>query len=160
MKANQLKLSVFSVVIALILSVEVLAGVPAKDDPKTASLNKKAGKSKVDLKDVRIKNVEFGFNKAEISAASFARLNQTAQLMMENKAGLKLNGHADNKGGYVYNWKLSQARANAVKEYLISRGADSSRIAATEFGDTKPIASNNTKIGRKKNRRVEINFVQ
>lgn len=150
----------FGMVIALLIPCHVFAKVFITDPPAKAANAKKLYGKKVDLKSVKIRNVEFGFNKATISPDSYSRLDQTAKLMMENKAGLKLSGHADNKGGYVYNWKLSQARANAVKEYLAGKGADSSRIAATEFGDTKPIASNKTKIGRKKNRRVEINFVQ
>ncbi|RZJ73435.1 MAG: OmpA family protein, partial [Flavobacterium sp.] len=87
-----------------------------------------------------------------------ATLDKVAKLMIDNDAALKLGGYADNKGGYVYNWKLSKARAEAVKAYLVSQGANESRIAATEYGYTKPIASNKSKHGRQKNRRVEVKF--
>ena len=110
------------------------------------------------LADMKIKNVEFGFNKTTIPDNATNNLNNVAKLMKDNNAALKLGGYADNKGGYVYNWKLSKARAESVKAYLVSQGADSSRIAATEYGYTHPIASNKSPIGRKKNRRVEIHF--
>ena len=160
MKTNTLKPLIFGMAVALIICGQVAAKTLTTDPPKKASTNNKTPENKVDLKSVRIKNVEFGFDRATINPNSYSRLDQTAKLMIENKAAVKLSGHADNKGAYVYNWKLSQARANAVKDYLVSKGADSSRIAATEFGDTKPIASNKTKAGRKKNRRVEVNFAQ
>jgi outer membrane protein OmpA-like peptidoglycan-associated protein len=112
------------------------------------------------LAKMKIKNVEFAFNKAEVPVRAHANLDRIAQLMKDNNASVKLGGYADNKGGYVYNWKLSQARAESVKAYLASDGADSTRIAATEYGYTHPIASNKTPAGRKKNRRVEIHFVE
>ncbi|GAA4340182.1 hypothetical protein GCM10023149_51390 [Mucilaginibacter gynuensis] len=106
------------------------------------------------------KNVEFEFNKATVPESAYATLNKVAKLMVDNDAALKLGGYADNKGGYVYNWKLSKARADAVKAYLIKSGAKESRIAATEYGYTKPVATNATANGRKKNRRVEIKFAE
>ena len=107
---------------------------------------------------MKIKNIEFGFNKASVPDDAHANLDRITKLMKDNNASVKVGGYADNKGGYVYNWKLSQARAEAVKAYMVSQGADSSRIAATEYGYTHPIASNATPNGRKKNRRVEIKF--
>lgn len=109
---------------------------------------------------LKFKNIEFAFNKTDIPTTYHKTLNKVAKLMVENDAALKLGGYADNKGGYVYNWKLSKARAEAVKAYLVSRGASESRIAATEYGYTKPIASNHTKAGRQKNRRVEVKFAE
>ncbi len=106
------------------------------------------------------KNVQFGFNKTTIPSSSYRTLDNVAKLLVENNAALKLGGYSDNKGGYVYNWKLSKARADAVKAYLVANGADESRIAATEYGYTKPIASNATAVGRRHNRRVEIKFAE
>ena len=109
---------------------------------------------------IKISNVQFGFNKVAVPSNCYASLNHVAKLMTDSSASLKLGGYADNKGGYVYNWKLSKQRADAVKAYLVSKGADSSKIAATEFGYTHPIASNSTAAGRRKNRRVEIKFAE
>lgn len=114
--------------------------------------------SSASLASMRIKNIEFGFNNAAVPDNAHETLDKVAKLMSSNNASLKLGGYADNKGSYVYNWKLSKVRAESVKAYLVSQGADSSRIAATEYGYTHPIASNKTPTGRKKNRRVEIHF--
>jgi OOP family OmpA-OmpF porin len=102
------------------------------------------------------KNINFAFNKTEIPKDSYAELDRCAKLITGNHVALKVAGYADNRGGYVYNWKLSQKRAAAVKQFLVLKGADSSKIAVTEFGFTHPIASNKTAAGRKKNRRVEL----
>jgi outer membrane protein OmpA-like peptidoglycan-associated protein len=113
-----------------------------------------------DLANTKFKNVEFAFNKEEVPSEYYPELDHIAQLMTSNNASINVSGYADNKGGYVYNWKLSERRAKAVKMYLAGKGADTTRIAATEFGYTHPIASNKTPTGRKKNRRVEVKFVQ
>jgi len=117
---------------------------------------KKAAAPLAKRADFNFKNIEFDFNHATIRESSFAELDAVAKKLIDTKASLKVSGHADNKGTYLANWKLSQARAESVKKYIVSKGYDESKIAATEFGDTKPIASNNTKLGRQKNRRVEL----
>ncbi|MCL4638565.1 MULTISPECIES: OmpA family protein [Olivibacter] len=104
-------------------------------------------------------NIEFGFDKATISRYFEAELDELVAVAKENGYAIKLSGHADAIGEYVYNWKLSKSRADHVKNYLVNKGVSASKIAATEFGDTKPIASNATAEGRKKNRRVEIEIV-
>ena len=126
---------------------------------KSKSLSSKRISSKT-LAAMKIKNIEFGFNKATVPTNAYENLDKVAKLMSDNNASIKLGGYADNKGGYVYNWKLSAARALAVKSYLVSKGSDSTRIATTEFGYTHPVASNSTAAGRKKNRRVEVHFAE
>ncbi len=160
MKTSFLKIaSIFGLAGLLLLSV-----LPANARKYSRKHNKKhyAAKrlSSSDLASMKFQNIEFGFNKAEVPASAYGNLGHVAQLMKDNNASLKLGGYADNKGGYVYNWKLSQQRAEAVKAYLVTNGADSARIAAVEYGYTHPIASNGTPTGRKKNRRVEIHFVK
>ncbi|MGV8880054.1 MAG: OmpA family protein [Sphingobacteriaceae bacterium] len=113
----------------------------------------------INLKEISLENVEFDFNEAAIRSSSYQELDRVAKLLVDNKAALKISGHADNIGAYVYNWNLSKKRADAVKAYLKSKGADIGRVAATEFGDTKPVASNKTAEGRQKNRRVEMDFL-
>ncbi|MDQ6761712.1 MAG: OmpA family protein, partial [Bacteroidota bacterium] len=63
-----------------------------------------------------------------------------------------------NTGGKELNQKLSDSRANSVKQYLIDNGVEESRITATGYGEDKPIADNNTAAGRAKNRRVEMHL--
>jgi OOP family OmpA-OmpF porin len=110
----------------------------------------------VNLAEIEVENVLFDFDRSTIRPESYGELDRLAKLLMDNNGSLKLGGHADNIGEYVYNWHLSKARADAVKAYLVAKGADESRIAATEFGDTTPIATNDTEQGRQQNRRVEV----
>ena len=106
--------------------------------------------------DLKFDNVEFASNSASLANADYAQLDEVATKLKATKASLKVSGFADSQGPYVYNWKLSEKRAIAVKAYLVKKGADSTRIATTEYGETKPIASNKTPEGRQRNRRVEF----
>ena len=69
---------------------------------------------------------------------------------------LKLGGHTDGVGSENANMKLSKDRAEAIKVYLVSQGANGSKIEAVGYGETQPIASNKTDAGRQQNRRVEF----
>jgi len=71
-------------------------------------------------------------------------------------ANLFIDGHTDSNGSDAFNQVLSQKRTNSVRTYLISKGISDSRLTATGFGESKPIADNKTAIGRAKNRRVEL----
>lgn len=103
-----------------------------------------------------IKNLEFDFGKSTIRSTSFPSLNKVAELLKTKDFSLKLAGHTDNVGSDAANLKLSKDRAESVKTYLVSQGANSSRIEATGYGESQPIASNKTNAGRQKNRRVEF----
>ncbi len=103
-----------------------------------------------------IRNLEFDFGKATIRAHSFTSLNRVAQLLIDKNFSLKLAGHTDNVGSNDANMKLSKARAESVKNYLVDKGANASRIEATGYGETQPIATNKTAKGRQQNRRVEF----
>jgi OOP family OmpA-OmpF porin len=103
-----------------------------------------------------IQNLEFDFGKASIRATSFPSLDRVAEILVRKNFSLKLAGHTDNVGSADRNMQLSKDRAESVKAYLVSRGANPSRIEATGYGMTQPIASNKTAAGRQKNRRVEF----
>lgn len=106
--------------------------------------------------DEAIKNLEFDLSKATIRSSSYESLNKVAALLIEKNFSLKLAGHTDNTGSMQLNMRLSKERAEAVKSYLVSKGANSSRIEATGYGPTQPIATNATAAGRQENRRVEF----
>ncbi|WP_262249809.1 OmpA family protein [Parapedobacter soli] len=106
--------------------------------------------------DEAIQNLEFDLGKSTIRPTSHASLNKVAALLIEKNFSLKLAGHTDNTGSMQTNMRLSKERAEAVKAYLVSKGANPSRIEATGYGPTQPIASNNTAAGRQENRRVEF----
>ena len=103
-----------------------------------------------------IKNLEFDFAKATIRPSSFPSLKRVADLLVSKNFSLKLAGHTDNVGSDAANLKLSKDRAESVKSYLVSQGANPSRIEATGYGESQPIATNKTDIGRQTNRRVEF----
>lgn len=103
-----------------------------------------------------ISNLEFDLGKSTIRSKSFATLNRVAGLLVEKNFSLKLAGHTDNTGGRELNLRLSKERAESVKAYLVSQGANASRIEATGYGPDQPIATNKTAAGRQQNRRVEF----
>ncbi|WP_183562863.1 OmpA family protein [Mucilaginibacter sp. SP1R1] len=102
------------------------------------------------------KNVEFAFAKIDIHAGYNDQLDQLAKLLVDKNYALVLRGHADSIGNYIANWKLSGKRADAIKDYLVKKGVSPIKIVTSPFGSTQPIATNKTKQGRQKNRRVEI----
>ena len=67
-------------------------------------------------------------------------------------------GHTDSIGTDAYNQKLSERRATSVKEYMVSKGVSAAKITTLGKGETQPVATNKTKEGRAKNRRVDIEF--
>jgi len=69
---------------------------------------------------------------------------------------IEIRGHTDNVGDDAYNQQLSEARAKSVFQYLVDRGIDTGRLSYKGFGETQPIASNDTEQGRKQNRRTEF----
>ncbi|HEY4198223.1 MAG TPA: OmpA family protein, partial [Mucilaginibacter sp.] len=103
-----------------------------------------------------IKNLEFDFGKATIREHSYESLDRVARLLVDKNFSLKLAGHTDNVGSNEANLKLSKDRAESIRSYLVSKGANASRIEATGYGETQPIASNKTAKGRQANRRVEF----
>jgi len=103
-----------------------------------------------------IRNLEFDLGKSTLRPKSYATLNKVAALLVEKNFSLKLAGHTDNTGSMKLNLALSKDRAESVKAYLVSQGANASRIEATGYGPNQPIASNKTATGRQQNRRVEF----
>ncbi|MGH7822668.1 MAG: OmpA family protein, partial [Candidatus Binatia bacterium] len=87
-----------------------------------------------------------------------ARLDQAVQVMQQNPTlRVAIEGHTDGMGADVYNEGLSERRAESVKSYLMSQGIDAARMTDVRgFGESKPVASNDTEEGRARNRRVEI----
>ncbi len=114
--------------------------------------------TEADRKVVRdaISNLEFDLGKATIRSKSYTTLNRVAALLVEKNFSLKLAGHTDNTGSRELNMRLSKERAESVKAYLVSQGANASRIEATGYGPDQPIATNKTAAGRQQNRRVEF----
>ena len=101
------------------------------------------------------------FIKAKIRPASIPLLEEAAAKLNERgNLGVVIEGHSDSKGTTDYNIRLSQRRAEAVRNYLVKLGVDQGRMVVIGKGASEPIASNDTREGRAQNRRVVITVYQ
>lgn len=100
--------------------------------------------------------VLFDSGRATIQAESYPRLDRVVEYMTYTpSARIGISGHTDNVGDARRNQALSEVRAQAVRDYLVSHGIDSERVEAVGYGDQRPVASNDTEDGRRQNRRIE-----
>jgi len=110
---------------------------------------------------IQLRNVFFAFGKSDILPESNDELNKVVNFMKSNPSvEIEVSGHTDNKGADDFNMKLSQDRANSVKNYLVSNGVADARITSKGYGESKPIATNSTEYGREQNRRVEFTITK
>jgi outer membrane protein OmpA-like peptidoglycan-associated protein len=102
--------------------------------------------------------VLFVTGKSELMPLARQKLDEVAKAMqdLDDKQTIVVEGHTDSKGNDDANMVLSQARAESVRSYLVSRGVKAERISAVGRGEAQPVASNDTPEGRANNRRVEI----
>ncbi len=105
-------------------------------------------------------DVNFDAGKASIRPESFKELNQLAEYMNNKKdLVIEIAGHTDNVGTKESNQKLSEDRSKMVVDYLVKKGIAQSRLKAIGYGDSRPVASNDTDAGKQKNRRTEIRVI-
>lgn len=110
---------------------------------------------------VTLEGVTFEFDSAVLTAASEKVLDTTAQgLKTHPRVRIELQGHTDSKGADKYNQKLSQQRAEAVRDYLQRQGVNASQLSARGYGESQPVADNTSEAGRAKNRRVVMNVLE
>ncbi len=106
------------------------------------------------------RNIQFETGKSVIKPVSYKILDEVASILNEYPYyNVNVDGHTDNVGDDAKNMTLSQARAEAARTYLINKGVAASRMVATGYGETKPVADNKTAAGRAQNRRVEFNLI-
>ena len=109
-----------------------------------------------------VAEVLFPSGQAELRGNSLAKLEKVSGVVQSTVKDLNvgIEGHTDNEpirlSGWKSNWELSAARAMSVLHYLVDKGVAAERLSATAFGEYHPVAVNDDKEGRKKNRRVEI----
>jgi outer membrane protein OmpA-like peptidoglycan-associated protein len=103
-----------------------------------------------------LSGVTFDTGKANIRAESFPRLDSVVEYMTHKKSShIEISGHTDNVGNPKANKTLSEKRAQACRDYVVSKGIDGSRLEAIGYGGERPIAPNDTDEGRQRNRRIE-----
>jgi outer membrane protein OmpA-like peptidoglycan-associated protein len=109
----------------------------------------------------RLNNVFFDFDKWDLRPESFVELDRVVKLLKENPSmEIELSAHTDSFGSDDYNFKLSDNRARSCMEYLLSKGIAPSRVTSQGYGETKPVAPNDTPENRQLNRRVEFKITK
>ncbi len=110
---------------------------------------------------VQLYNIFFEFGRATLQTESFFELDRMADVLLQNQNMIiEVQGHTDNVGGDDANLKLSQQRADAVRDYLVKKKVPMERVRSVGLGETKPIATNATTEGQAKNRRVEFEIMR
>jgi OOP family OmpA-OmpF porin len=103
----------------------------------------------------------FDFDSVKIKSEAYPVLNEAADILQKNpEINVEIDGHTCHIGSAEYNLNLSKRRAEAVMEYFVGKGVNARRLATNGYGLTRPVASNSTKEGRAKNRRVELTISQ
>jgi outer membrane protein OmpA-like peptidoglycan-associated protein len=112
---------------------------------------------KIELK----QKIFFDTDKATIQPRSFGLLDEIANVLRSRPTmTVRIEGHTDSRGSRPHNLKLSQARAESVRQHLVGLGVESQRMEARGYGPDQPIETNKTEAGREKNRRVEFIITQ
>ncbi|OQX51795.1 MAG: hypothetical protein B5M53_10330 [Candidatus Cloacimonas sp. 4484_209] len=143
---------------------EITAEAPGYEQAVTSEVITAGEKNRVEIGMVKkgmvitIKGIKFDFNKATIKPESYPILDEAAKILKTHPTiRVEIQGHTDSVGSDTYNLKLSDARANAVRDYLLkNHSIDASRLLARGYGERRPVASNKTAEGRAQNRRVDF----
>ena len=110
--------------------------------------------------EIPLEGVSFEVDSAKLQKTSRASLdNAVAKLRAYAYFQAEVVGHTDNVGSAAHNRRLSRLRAEAVRDYLVQAGIDSSRIIARGYGEARPLADNETEAGRSRNRRVVLRIL-
>ncbi len=141
-------------------------GVLDKDDkcPNVAGVASEMGcpekpitKEATDVIAFKAKSILFNSGRSSFKPGVTKQLDAIVEIMNKYpKATFAIEGHTDSSGSAPLNLRLSEKRANAVKNYLVKKGVDTTRIEAKGYGEGSPVDTNNTRAGRANNRRVEI----
>ncbi len=111
----------------------------------------------VEPKTLTLEGVNFNYDEAVLLPEAAGVLDNAAATLKEwGDAKVEVAGHTDSMGSDAYNMDLSQRRANAVRDYLIGKGIAADRLTAKGYGESRPVAENETEKGRYMNRRVEL----
>jgi outer membrane protein OmpA-like peptidoglycan-associated protein len=135
-----------------------LAGVPSTEEGKNGC--PEIEEEIEEILQTAFENLEFETGKDIIKDESIPSLTELADVLVKKPEWkLQIAGHTDNVGNDQNNLVLSKKRAEAVKNFMVSKGIAAERLSVLYFGETQPIADNSTKEGRQKNRRVEMTII-
>lgn len=128
----------------------VITGTPPAPEPKRVEVTE----DRIEIHE----KIQFDFDKATIKPASHDLLNEIAQVIKDNPHihEISIEGHTSSEGSDKYNQDLSERRAASVREYLTEHGIPEDKLTSKGWGESKPIADNETASGKEKNRRVEF----
>jgi len=116
-------------------------------------------KTVITEKPIRLEGANFATGSSKLLPSAYAKLDEVVSQSKEHpEISFEVSGYTDNVGSANSNVRLSQARADAVKAYLVGKGVAASRIGTRGFGEENPVADNGTADGRAQNRRVEIRY--
>ncbi len=107
---------------------------------------------------IMLHNIQFAFDSADLDATAKGLLNEAAYILQGKTGRIVVAGHTCSVGADEYNQRLSERRANSVRQYLISKGIDENRLSAVGYGESRPKYDNSREETRRLNRRVEISI--
>lgn len=146
----------------IVAAVEVVQPKPIVEKVKTKKINGLLKKDLTTGQTIRIKNLLFRADKSTINTTSFQALDEVYEFLAENeKIMIEIGGHTNGNPGIPHDYcdKLSSQRARTVADFLKEKGISPERLKIKGYGKRKPIATNETKAGKRKNQRVEIKIL-
>lgn len=155
----RIKIKIIAILSILLASLHLWG--QSNDEDLQVVLQKLDKGESVEHMHINLSDINFATGTSKLAPAAKSYLNKVAKLMkLTTNMNLLIKGHADNTGSKEVNNKLSKERAEAVKNYLTSQNIEEMRLEAKGFGNSAPIADNDTPDGRAKNRRVEMEILK
>lgn len=142
--------------------IRIAAATAAEPEPEPVAAA--PAEKRVSIRDNTVSvsdTIQFSYDGARVLEDAFQTLESVAQVIKDNPhvKKVRIEGHASEEGTEQHNQRLSTLRAKAVRTYLIARGVPARRLATKGFGESNPIADNDSESGREQNRRVEFNIL-
>ena len=133
---------------------------PKLEEDKSSESKESIAAVQKSIDQLNLNNIAFVHGSATLSEKANSTLDEIVRSLQQHAdIKLRVEGHTDNTGDANYNLDLSGKRAQSVVDYLIAHGIDARRLEANGYGDRQPIATNETKEGRSKNRRIEFKLI-
>lgn len=145
----------------LVTTAAVSAASHVLETPTTASGQLYTPSKQHEIEKIDLSAVQFAYAKAELDDVALQALQEVVINLRKNpELTVEVSAHTDNQGTALGNMAVTQARANAVRDYLLSQGVNATQVKAQGYGSARPLASNDTPEGRAQNRRIEITVLK